>query len=185
MWISAESAALLQRLADEQGQPKNRIIEWALSVYATGEPTSNDTSDLLDWRTELSNRVLALETRLGALEAVGAIGVGAVERKACSAACEPVGVVLETVDAEPGIEKVAANQNDVTVESSPAVESDVVINQNKAAFDAAVIAAYKSGITKGADILRHVTTQGYRNSEGNAYYRSGVEHTLKRAGLKD
>ena len=92
MWISAESAALLQRLTDEQGQPKNRIIEWALSAYATGEPTSNDTSNLLDWRTDLSNRVLALESRFEALEVVGAVKRGAVGNEGLSASCEPVDV---------------------------------------------------------------------------------------------
>jgi hypothetical protein len=173
MWISAESAALLQRLADEQSQPKNRIIEWALAAYATSEPTSNDTSDLL----ELSNRVLALESRLGALEAERAVSVGAVGKVTVGTACEPVDAVLETVDAEPGID-----QGEVQKAETPTGKpADTVIIQDTEKFKAAVVAAYKSGLKKGADILRHVTDRGYRNSNGKPYYRSGVADALKEA----
>jgi hypothetical protein len=192
--MSADSAGRLKELADSAGLPLGAFIEKLLDCYHGDSKviarTENWQSAIDDLRESLTSRLLALEMRLGALEAVGAVTTGAVEEEGLSAACEPVGVALPLdppvdMEADPVVDHDAANQNDVTVESSPAVESDVVINQDKAAFDTAVIAAYKSGITKGADILRHVTAQGYRNSEGNAYYRSGVEHTLKRAGLKD
>lgn len=175
LMISEEADTRLRALSAELKLPMGAIIEQAIMQWKPDTATEIEPASITD---TIEARFNALESRLAALEAVGAVKVGAVGKVTVDAACELVG-------AEPGIEKVAVNQNDAAVESSPAVESDVVINQNKAAFDAAVIAAYKSGITKGADILRHVTEQGYRNSEGNPYYRSGVEHTLKRAGLKD
>ena len=141
VWISAESAALLQRLADEQSQPKNKIIEWALAAYATGEPTSNDTSDLLDWRTDLSNRLLALETRLDAIEAVGAVGIGAVGNEAVSAACE-------TVDAEPGIDQGAVKKKNLSDDELDAVVSRYLA-QEKDVAEHAMTAMKKDGFAFG------------------------------------
>lgn len=148
VWISAESAALLQRLADEQSQPKNRIIEWALAAYATSGPTSNDTSDLLDWRTELSNRVLALETRLGALEAVGAIGIGAVGNGSVSAAVVAVGVIAETVDAEPGIDQGAVKKKNLSDDELDDVVSRYLA-QEKDVAEHAMTAMKKDGFAFG------------------------------------
>ena len=86
VWISAESAALLQRLKQDRGGSIGSIIECAIAAYATSEPTSVDTSiptsSSLDWsaaiddlRDEMNSRVLVLEIRLAALEAVRAVKV--------------------------------------------------------------------------------------------------------------
>lgn len=183
MWISAESAALLQRLADEQGQPKNRIIEWALAAYATSEPTSSDTSDLLDWRTELSNRVLALESRLEAIEAVGAVRVGAAGKEACSVAVEPVSAVLETVDAEPGIEQVAVKKAEMPACADSTSSKDAMKANPNMKHDA-MVKEYRGmgkngkplGITK---IVAKIRDSGFQTSQVR------VNESLERLGLKD
>jgi hypothetical protein len=211
LMISEEADTRLRALSAELKLAMGAIIEQAIMQWNPDTATAIESASITD---TIEARFNALETRLLALEGERAVRTWAVERETVDAASEiepgavqeadmPTGAVSTScedavaptvnvsdsaavvdMEADP-VDHDAANQNDVMVESSPAMESDVVINQNKAAFDAAVIAAYKSGITKGADILRHVTVQGYRNSEGNAYYRSGVENTLKRAGLKD
>lgn len=136
MWISAESAALLQRLADEQSQPKNKIIELALAAYSTGEPTSNDTSDLLDWRTDLNSRVLALETRLQVLEAVGAVRVGAVGKEAQSADLEAVGVIIKTVGAKPAIDRSVVKEADMPTGATPKPADDAAAEKKKSLSNA-------------------------------------------------
>ena len=183
VWINAESAALLQRLADEQGQPKNRIIEWALSAYATGEPTSNDTSDLLDWRTELSNRVLALESRLGALEVVGAVTTWTVEKESLDAVVEPVDVVAETVGAGLRINQVAIKWDDVPTCADSTSSKDAVKANPDMKHDA-MVKKYRGmgkngkslGITK---IVAKIRESGFQTSQER------VDASLKRLGLKD
>ena len=162
MWISAESAALLQRLADEQGQPKNRIIELALAAYATSEPTSTDTSNLLDWRTDLSNRVLVLESRLQALEAERGVRTGAVGIEAVDVACEPV---------------------DVAVKIEPAANS--TINQSTDDWESAVIKHYNNGVRGWETIAKMTYAAGYQTKNGTMRDGSHVSKVIKATGLKD
>lgn len=119
VWISAESAALLQRLKQDRGGSIGSIIECAIAAYATSEPTSVDasipTSGSLDWsaaiddlRDEMNSRVLVLESRLGALEAMGAVKIGAVEEVTVGAA-----VVAEPMDITAAAKKKALSDTEL------------------------------------------------------------------------
>ena len=124
VWISAESAALLQRLKQDRGGSIGSIIECAIAAYATSEPTSVDTSihtsSSLDWsaaiddlRDEMNSRVLVLESRLGALEAMGAVAIGAVEEVTVNAAMVAVGAVAEPVDITAAAKKKALSDTEL------------------------------------------------------------------------
>ena len=124
-----------------------------------------------------------LETRLGALEVVGAVRVGAVEEVTVGAAVEPVDVVADTVDTEAGINQGVAQKADMPTETDSMSCDAVVIIQGIDKFKAAVVAAYESGMRGYAEILKKLTAVGYRNSKGNKYTRHSVKEHLIAAGL--
>lgn len=103
--MAADSAGRLKELAESAGLPLGAFIEKILDCYQSDSTVIAGSDGWQSVADDLSNRQLALESRLAALEAVGAVRIGAVGKEAQNAACEPVGVVLETVGAEPGIEQ--------------------------------------------------------------------------------
>ena len=178
LMISEEADARLRALSAELKLAMGAIIEQAIMQWKPGTATPVESTPITD---SIEARFNALEIRLQAIEAVGAVRVGAVGNECQGAAVVPVGVVPEpvaNVGTEPGIDQGVTQKADMpTGKPSDAV----AIIQDTEKFKAAVVTAYKSGITKGADILRYVTDMGYRNSNGNPYYRSGVADALKEA----
>jgi hypothetical protein len=88
--MAADSADRLKALADSAGLPLGAFIEKLLDCY---QPDSTVIAGSDGWQSvadDLGNRVLALESRLGALEAERAVTTGAVEEKGLSVALVPV-----------------------------------------------------------------------------------------------
>jgi hypothetical protein len=86
--MAADSAGRLKELAESAGLPLGAFIERLLDCY---QPDSTVIAGSEDWRSvanDLSNRLLALETRLGELEAVGVGTTGAVGKEGQRAAVE-------------------------------------------------------------------------------------------------
>ena len=120
-------------------------------------------------------RFNAMESRLQALEAERGVRTGAVGTEAVSVACEPVDVVLETVGAEPGIE--------VAVKEAYKPADAVIIKRDIEAFKNAAVTTYLLGVTGFEAIARKLTTEGYRNLNGNPYTRDAVRKHLIKVGL--
>ena len=69
VFVNDETSAMIDKLKAETGLSIARLIESAIAAYAT----SDSLVQILEWRDEVNNRLLALESRL---EGVGAAGKG-------------------------------------------------------------------------------------------------------------
>ena len=160
--MAADSAGRLKELADSAGLPLGAFIEKLLDCYQSDSTVIAGSDDLHSTVADLNSRVLVLESRLQALEAVGAVTTGAVGKETVSAACEPV---------------------DVAVKIEPAANS--TINQSTDDWESAVIKHYNNGVRGWETIAKMTYAAGYQTKNGTMRDGSHVSKVIKATGLKD
>lgn len=116
-FVSAETMVLIERLKKEQDCTTGKLIELVIAVYATSERTSLGTSvdtseslvQILEWRDEVNNRLLTLESRVEGLAAAGK-GMDAPADKMPVVADLPPSVVADDAGAEKKMGKAGKRQ---------------------------------------------------------------------------
>ena len=171
--IAENSADRLKGLAESTGLKIGAFVERMIAAYsADSNLLQNDSKagSLQSGIEELREIIASQDARLNALEVAVMTGLeaggGGIRIKIGPAENKPVEADDDNAPSHPADSL-----------SLPPQE----FNQDKDQFRAEAVKLYRQGETNSAEILRILTKQGYRNLEGNGYYRNDVAVAIKKA----